>query len=420
MSHARLSPSSASRWTKCPGSVNRIIELNKPDKSSMPAEEGTAAHELLEVSLLDDLEPVTYKGRIFNKCEIAPEGFEVDDDMIEAVSVAFNFCRELKLKRNVVLLAEEKINPGGMFNRDDCTGTADITVLYDEVIGIYDYKHGKGVVVEVDGNLQLILYALGVLAKLTPDQRRGISYVKTGIIQPRCMHKDGPIRTVRYDVSTLYEWATWFITKAKATDDPDAALVAGKSQCQWCPMKPTCPALVSKTMTTFEIKTMSDLPVKVLRDPKELTEAERRLILDNAEIIESFIKSVKALAQSDLKDGHPVPGFKLIRGKQGNRKWNQDEDKVVKKLMSSFGLKKSQVTGNPKLIGIEKILNLAKKSEKCTEGKLKNLQVMIDRPEGKAVLVPESHPSESILSQQIEDAFKDVPKLMEKSNVKHA
>ena len=83
MSHARLSPSAAGRWTKCPGSIRLVESLNVVDESSFAAEEGTAAHELLELCLLEGLPPLHYEGRILNKCPVQPEGFTVDSEMIE-------------------------------------------------------------------------------------------------------------------------------------------------------------------------------------------------------------------------------------------------------------------------------------------------------------------------------------------------
>lgn len=230
------------------------------------------------------------------------------------------------------------------------------------------------------------------------------------VLQPRAFHKDGPIRTVRYTVADMFAWAEWFRKASIATDDPNAPLVAGDSQCVFCPVKRSrlgCPALRDKTMDTFQVKNVAQIPAKVLRDPKSLTEDERRLILDSASLIESFIKAVKATAQEDLMNGIPVPGQKLVRGKGGNRKW-LDEAKVEQHLTRNLGLKKNELFAKPKLLGIEKLLTAAKKAPKATAIKLEKLEKLIDKPAGKLVMAPESDERLSIGSERALDAFKDV------------
>ena len=52
MAHAKLSPSGAHRWMRCPGSV--VLEAQYPDRGSIYAREGSAAHELAAIVLEGD------------------------------------------------------------------------------------------------------------------------------------------------------------------------------------------------------------------------------------------------------------------------------------------------------------------------------------------------------------------------------
>jgi len=409
MSHARLSPSSAGRWTKCPGSLRLIAERDIQDSAGLAAEEGTAAHELLENALLENKHPKDFKGAVYNKCEVKPEGFEVDDEMIDHITGVWQWIIDYQEKTGAEVFAERKVNPGALFGRDDCEGTADVTMLHPPRITMGDLKYGKGVVVEVKDNLQELLYAIGVIQGLTPEQRREIKEVELVIMQPRAFHPDGPIRSIVYSIEDIYAWAEWFRDRADETDNPDAILKPGESQCRFCPVKfdsMSCPALREKSLEVFNAVEIKDLEPKVLRDPATLNDEERRIILDNAALIESFIKAVKSTAQNDLEAGKPVPGMKLVRGKKGNRKF-EDEAAVVK-AAKALGLKKDDIYEPPKLKGVAKIQAAAKKSEKFTEKKMEKLDALIVQPEGKLVMAPESDTREAVGSQRVDDAFKDV------------
>jgi len=52
--HSNISPSAASRWTACPGSVALTAAL-PPSKTSIHAAEGTACHELGEKLLKKEI-----------------------------------------------------------------------------------------------------------------------------------------------------------------------------------------------------------------------------------------------------------------------------------------------------------------------------------------------------------------------------
>jgi len=411
MSHARLSPSAASRWTKCPGSIRLIESRNVQDRSSMAAEEGTAAHELLEKSLQQEKPPITFLGEVFNKCDLKPEGFIADKTMCDFVDDAYQWCVDYVEKHSAVIYEERKINPGKMFDREDCTGTADVTIVHDDVIVIADLKYGAGVMVNVENNLQLILYALGSLAELTPEERMGINWVDTVVMQPRIDCEEGTNRKMRYSIDDIYAWAMWFGERAADVDDPNAPLVPGDSQCMFCDAKYDrggCSALRDKTLEVFDVVEVKDLENKVLRDPTSLTSEERSLILDYADLIESFIKAVKSTAHQDLENGIKVPGFKLVRGKKGNRQWSDDEE-VIKKARA-LGLKNGDMF-DEKLKSPKQLLANAKKAPKFSDKKMEKLESLVIQPDGKLTMAPESDPRPAANSQRIDDAFKDVPQL---------
>ena len=63
--HAKLSPSSAHRWLRCPASIEACRDIK--DTSSIHAEEGTAAHELAETVLRNpSTNAAHYLGNVFN------------------------------------------------------------------------------------------------------------------------------------------------------------------------------------------------------------------------------------------------------------------------------------------------------------------------------------------------------------------
>ena len=357
----------------CPGSVAQSEGMS--DKTSYHAQEGTAAHELLETSLREMNPPSEYIGT-----KIAVKGdpgeddvwFTVDDDMVDAVTVAYNYVLEfLTNNPTAELIVERKVNPGALMGRDDCDGTCDISLILPTRFVTLDYKHGKGIVVEANGNKQTMLYSLGALADLTPEQRTQITEIETGIIQPRAEHPDGPIRTVTYSITDAYLWLDYFRKCAEAGDQPNAELIPGESQCRWCKGKPTCPALRDKSLEVFNAVDLPHMETQVLRNVEELTIDEMNIIDDMGDIVNAFIEAVRGHKLKQMKNGVSFPGSKLVNGKRGNRKFTEtDDEKTIKYLNSAFGLKKDKVTAPSTLLGPAKILALAKKATQSNENKI--------------------------------------------------
>ena len=211
--HSSIGASSMYRWKNCPGSVK--LSQGLPNKSSIYAKEGSAAHEIVGLAL----------ERAFSENRST---LEVLNDTVKALSVYTNYIEEIK-KDNPMYIGDILPN---------LCGTADC-VIYDKTLKtlhVIDYKHGQGIPVEVINNLQLSYYALGALHTLNYPCRD----VKMTIIQPRCYHPDGFIRS--WVVPSLYfiDFELDLIAAAKETKKKKALLAAG-AHCMFCLAKTICP-----------------------------------------------------------------------------------------------------------------------------------------------------------------------------------
>lgn len=290
MSHAKLSPSAAERWMRCPGSV--VLSEGMPEKTSPFAEEGTQAHELAEAMLRNVL--------------VAFDNAEMRDNVLVYVDHVNALGGTLHIEQRV------KVN-------EDVYGTADAVVWQPESrhLHIVDLKYGAGVAVEVHGNLQLKIYALATLLTFGYPATK----VTATIVQPRCPHSDGPIRSVMFDVVDLLDFhadledAVVRVRKAQEDFQDDLALNPSEKGCRWCLAAPKCPKLKSKAQEMAK-----QVFVKgEAYDPKALAET-----LDFLPILEGWIKNTREFAYDEAERGNQIPQWKLVE-KRATRKWC-DED----------------------------------------------------------------------------------------------
>lgn len=362
--HARLGPSNH-RWPNCPGSVRE--EAPYPDIPGEAAIDGTGSHLLLELCLNEKRRAESFLGEIIGaNHEDKPNGWNVLQDRVDRVQECLDYinARHQSLTKDypghkIIVAAERRADPGGMFGRDDWWGTCDITIavvndhnrcIFLEVI---DYKDGR-MWVGPKSNTQLISYLIGQLRPFIasgPELVRPHEWHKIGndcrvtIVQP----KTNP--TVRSDDLTsteIGEWAEKLRVAAIDTDDPDAALIpddkGGKGYCKWCKHKDNCTALgerdlgAIKAMTTNVISTdgggidLFSFSESLMKNA-ELMPVEQLVQLADLEpgIMSIFDMARKEIERRVKAEPDSVPGWAIKPGR-GSKVYNEKAADIAKIL----------------------------------------------------------------------------------------
>lgn len=294
--HARLSPSSSSRWINCPGSV--LLSEQVPRRPAGPAaEEGTRIHQLAEENLRDRL----LQGPKAPEAE-DPRWQQVVDDY--AAVIADLVGRSVDPE----LLIEHRVNP----LIPQCVGTADAIILDSNSVTVVDLKTGMRPV-EPDSP-QLRIYALGALAlKPLADT------VTTVVVQPRL---PDPVRTRTFDAEELRDWRVEVaLPAARSALQPGAPFSPSEEACRWCPASGMCKA-------QQELVLQQDFS----EDPQVMSAADIAAALDRVEQIEQWAGALRAAA-IEHAEWEQLPGWELVPGR-GRRKIT-DESSAVEALTAA-------------------------------------------------------------------------------------
>ena len=326
MQHSSLGASSAHRWMKCAGSVSLSETVEDYAEQSPYAAEGTLAHSYVEQALSPqppDIDPL----------EVSDEMAEHTGLYIKLIETFQEMCDWSELEHQFDLA---DLNPPV-----DAYGTADFVGYNagDHSLIVADLKYGQGVVVEVEGNVQLMYYGLGALIEFQ-KQSPGVlvEQIRMVIVQPRAYHPDGKVRELTIPIEEMFAFADELITAMHKTQAPEPEFVAG-DHCRWCRASAICPTLLDYNQKLAQMD-FSEGPIKA--DVTGLSLDQLSHLLDNLDKIEHWVASVRQYAQGELTAGREIPGWKMVQ-KRAIRKW-LDEATTISWLVADLQLPEDDIT----------------------------------------------------------------------------
>jgi len=305
--------STAKRVINCPGSV-ALVQKMPPKPSSKYADEGTLLHNVMAELIMSEEPPEYYIGTRYEDQILT---FElVEEKILPALRALDIIDPEHKME----IEAETRVGFGdllpGVFGSTDLIGR-----LGNRAV-VLDWKFGDGVMVEVEENPQLMFYAAAAMR--TPKAQwafEGVTEIECVIVQPPEVRRwvTTPERIAKFELE--------LVQAVKQAEKPDAKLAVG-DHCRWCAAKPICPKMTGAV----------DRALKVQLD--NLDAPKISAYLKNADMLEDWIKDLRALALQMLESGAKLPEYKLV-AKRAIRSWSDEEKAKV--ALFAYGLTESEV-----------------------------------------------------------------------------
>ena len=451
--HARLSPSSADRWTSCTASP--AAQDGIPNENSDASRAGTTCHQIQEELLLDpSLDPYSYVGRVLvfwqhpesdSRGEDWYETWEgmqetadgalcfeearvtVSEDMVDKVCSAVAFILEQHELLGGELLVEQRVPIGQFTGEDDAYGSADVILLGATWIVVIDSKFGRKrvnaskvlraeridfitgeILLEQRGpNLQMASYALGSVH--AHDLFGTVERVTMVIVQPFVNHTDSYSCTI----AELREAEKFLAAKAEETRT-NPKFKPTFENCFFCRAKGRCDAQSTLALSTvFDGFGEEDAGVVVKANPL-LLGSQYALV----PFVEQWAKDIAAITRKALSDGHPVvrndgTAYKLVAGKMGNREWKNEDEAAA--TMHRARLTREQMYIF-KLISPAMAEGMAKQKRakkgatpippEIPPSKWRELQDLISQSEGQPLIALATDPRPALNKA---DGFEDVP-----------
>jgi hypothetical protein len=305
--------STAKRVINCPGSV-ALVQKMPPKPSSEHADRGTLLHNMMEEILVSGDAPESYIGARY-KDQILTQ-----DLIDEKIKPAMEALDAIDPDQTMEYEVETRVGFGdllpGVFGSTDLIGRIGSRAL------VLDWKFGDGVMVEVEENPQLMFYAAAAMrTKEAQWAFEGATEIEMVIVQPPEVRRwvTTPERIAAFELE--------LVQAVKQAMKPEAQLAVG-DHCRWCAAKPICPKMTGAVDRALKTQ-IEALPA-----------AQISTYLKNADMLEEWIKDLRALALQMLESGAKLPEYKLV-AKRAIRSWSDEEKAKV--ALFAYGLTESEV-----------------------------------------------------------------------------
>jgi hypothetical protein len=177
----------------------------------------------------------------------------------------------------------------------------------------------------------------------------------------------------------------------------------GEKQCRFCKAKATCPALRAEVTEVVGGSASIEDFADFLPETVDASTGDNYLPMAMAKVdlVEAWCKSVRAETERRLLAGKKVDGFKLVEGKRGNRKWENEAD--VETLFKSFRLRQDEMY-DLTLISPTKAEKVFKENPK----RWAKVNDLITQSKGKPSVAPATDKRPEMVVKSIAEEFGDL------------
>ena len=412
--HAQLSASGSHGWLKCPASISEAQGIE--EEQSSYAAEGTQAHAMAERLI---------KAILTRKAELGDVIKALKKENEEMFTFVNQYISELELIGNKSLddydyvECEVRLPLYSITRELGAHGTADCLIVDGRTLHVCDLKYGLGVPVDAVMNTQLLIYGEAARQYLAP--LFDIDKVTVHIMQPRLNSVsewtlDEEAKNLLGELKYKALRARFLLAHPEEKEPADYCV--NEDVCRFCRAKATCravraeleatvssgfillsappPSLAKPEQSKPRKKGDQDITIPTPDTPERLAKACTLI-----PVLRQWADAVEEKAYALACSGTKLPGFKLVAGRAGVRKWKDEE--AVEEFLTRQCFDPWTMYDLKSPAKLEKALKQCNASHVYTE-----LEPYITRTDSKPRLVPETDKAPELASAATDFEVLDV------------